>query len=461
MKVVANKILVANRGEIAVRIIRACKELGIPTVAVFSTADKESLHVKIADEAVCIGKGPSKDSYLNVNAVLSAAISTGCNAIHPGYGFLSENSHFVEMVESCKLTFIGPSSKMIALAGDKAMAKKMAVEAGVPVVEGSDGIIENPQDGIRIAQRIGYPVMIKASSGGGGKGILIVQDDEAFLKAFAKASLEAESSFGDKSLYVEKFIEQPHHIEVQIMADKHGNIVHLGERDCSIQRRNQKIVEESPSVFISAPLRRKLCACALKFARSIGYNSAGTVEFLVDTHENFYFIEMNTRIQVEHGVTEWVTGLDLIKEQIRVAYGNALSFKQLSVKFQGHSIEARICAENPYDGFRPDSGVITNVVFPGGPGVRVDTHIYSRYEVPPFYDSLLAKLIVHAPTRKEAIRKIRSALEQFIIEGVQNNIEYLYLLMHQPEYIKGQVDTGFIARFNETIEREQHGGVSR
>jgi acetyl-CoA carboxylase, biotin carboxylase subunit len=461
VKVVANKILIANRGEIAVRIIRACKELGIPTVAVYSLADKKSLHVKIADEAICIGKESSKDSYLNINSVLSAAISTGCNAIHPGYGFLSENSRFAEMVESCNLIFIGPSSKIIAAIGDKAMAKKLAIEAGVPVVEGSDGIIENVEDGIRIAQKIGYPVMIKASSGGGGRGITIVHNDESFVSAFAKSSLEAETSFGDKSLYIEKYIEKPHHIEVQILGDKFGNIVHLGERDCSIQRRNQKIIEESPSTYISLQLRRKLYAASLKLAKAIGYHNAGTLEFLVDTNENFYFMEMNTRIQVEHGLTEFVTGIDLIKEQIRIAYGSAISFKQTDIEFRGHAIEARICAEDPYNNFRPTPGVITNVVFPGGPGVRIDTHIYSGYEISQYYDSLLGKLIVHAPTRREAIRKIRSALEQFVIEGITNNVEYLFLLMHQPEFIKGQVDTGFIARFTQTVEGELNARIPR
>lgn len=455
----ANKILVANRGEIAVRIIRACKELGIPTVAVYSLADKESLHVKIADESICIGKASSKDSYLNINSVLSAAISTGCNAIHPGYGFLSENSRFAEMVESCNINFIGPSSKVIGLIGDKATAKKIAIEAGVPVVEGSDGIISDTDDGIKIARKIGYPVMIKASSGGGGRGIIIVRNEDEFISAFAKAALEAESSFGDKSLYVEKYIEKPHHIEIQIIGDKMGNMVHLGERDCSIQRRNQKVIEESPSAFISNQLRRKLCASALKLAKAIGYYNAGTMEFLVDSNENYFFIEMNTRIQVEHGVTEWVTGIDLIKEQIRIAYGNELSFRQMDVKFSGHAMECRICAEDPSQGFRPTPGRITNVVFPGGPGVRIDTHIYSQYEVSQYYDSLLAKLIVYAPTRRDAIRKMRCALEQFIIEGVKNNIEYLFLIMHQPDFVKGQIDTGFIARFNEVLEGEKNVGV--
>jgi acetyl-CoA carboxylase biotin carboxylase subunit len=460
VKAVANKILIANRGEIAVRIIRACKELGIPTVAVYSLADKNSLHVKIADEAICIGKEMSKDSYLNYNNVLSAAISTGCNAIHPGYGFLSENSHFAEMVERCNINFIGPSSKIISLLGDKATAKRIAKEAGVPIVAGSDGIIESVEDGKVVARKIGYPVMIKASSGGGGRGILIVHTEEAFVSAFERASLEAESSFGDKSLYIEKYIEQPHHIEIQIMGDKQGNVVHLGERDCSIQRRNQKIIEESPSTFISAQLRRKLCAASVKLAKSIGYYSAGTMEYLVDNSENFYFIEMNTRIQVEHGVTEWVTGIDLIKEQIRIAYGNSLSFKQLDVRFRGHSIEARVCAEDPDHNFRPTPGLITNVVFPGGPGVRIDTHIYSNYEVSQYYDSLLAKIVVHAPNRRDAIRKLRAAIEQFVVEGIKTNIEYLYVIMHQPDFVKGQTDTGFITRMNQTIEGERNAGVS-
>ncbi len=451
-----NKILVANRGEIAVRIIRAAKELGIPVVAVHSTADAGALHVKLADEAICIGGPQSKDSYLNMTAVLSAAIATGCNAIHPGYGFLSENARFAEMVESCNLSFIGPSSKVIAMMGDKVAARRVAQENGVPVVEGSEGILENVEAGLKVARRIGYPVMIKAASGGGGRGIAVCQDDESFSRTFARTSLEAESSFGDKSLYVEKYLERPRHIEVQILADKSGNVVYLGERDCSIQRRNQKVVEESPAANLSEILRKKLGAAAVKLAKAVGYCNAGTMEFLVDESGEFYFIEMNTRIQVEHPVTEWVTGIDLVKEQIRIAYGSDLSFRQLDVKTTGHAIECRICAEDAMNDFKPAPGTVLGVILPGGPGVRVDTHVFAGYVIPPYYDSLLAKLIVYAPTRKDAIRKMRMALEQFVIDGVKNNIEYLYLIMHDPDYVKGQVDTGFISRFQLTIGGERY-----
>ncbi len=449
-----NKILIANRGEIAVRIIRAAKELGYETVAVYSTADQQSLHVKLADEAICIGGSHSKDSYLNMNNILSAAISTGCNAIHPGYGFLAENSEFVEMVERCNIAFIGPSSKSISLIGDKAAARTFAKAIGIPIIEGSEGILNDAQEGLKIAKRIGYPVMIKASSGGGGRGISIVRSDEEFLSSFERTSLEAETSFGDASLYIERFIESPKHIEIQIIADSKGNYVHLFERDCSMQRRNQKMIEEAPSTILNDILRRKICMAAIKLAKSIHYVNAGTLEFLVDSKGNFYFIEMNTRIQVEHPVTEAITGLDLVKEQIKIAYGKELSFKQRDVKVNGHAIECRINAEDAMHGFTPTPGKITNILFPGGMGVRIDTHIYPGYEVPPFYDSLLAKLVVHAPTRREAIKKMRIALEQFVIEGISTNIEYQYLIMHNPDFIKGQYDTGFIARFNTLVEAE-------
>lgn len=449
-----NKICIANRGEIAVRIIRACKELGIETVAVYSEADETSLHVKLADEAVCIGSAQSKDSYLNMNRVLSAAISTGCNAIHPGYGFLSENAQFVEMVESCQMTFIGPSSKVIAQIGDKSSARAIAKAAGVPVVEGSDDVIENAHEGLKIARKIGYPVMMKASSGGGGRGISIARSDDEFLSAFERTSLEAETCFGDKSLYIEKFIESPRHIEIQIMADQQGNVVHLFERDCSMQRRNQKMLEETPSPVLNDLLRRKIGAAAIKLAKAIHYVNAGTIEFLVDPKGNFYFIEMNTRIQVEHPITEMITGIDLVKEQIKVAYGKELSFKQRDLKINGHAIECRINAEHAMKGFIPAPGKITNILFPGGFGVRLDTHIYPGYEIPPFYDSMIAKLIVHAPTRREAIKKMRVALEQFVVEGIHTNIEYQYLIMHNPDFIKGQYDTGFISRFNVLVERD-------
>lgn len=449
-----NKILIANRGEIALRVIRAAKELGIETVAVYSLADEQSLHVKLADEAICIGGHRSKDSYLNMNSVLSAAISTGCNAIHPGYGFLSENSEFVEMVERCQIQFIGPNSKTISMIGDKSSARAIAKSCGVPIVEGSDGILEDAESGLKIAKSIGYPVMIKASSGGGGRGIAIVRSDDEFLSAFERTSLEAETSFGDKSLYIEKFIESPRHIEIQIIADKSGNVVHLFERDCSMQRRNQKMIEEAPSPILSDLLRRKIGNAAIKLAKAINYVNAGTMEFLVDSKGNFYFIEMNTRIQVEHPITEAITGIDLVKEQIRIAYGKELSFKQRDVKINGHAIECRINAEDPMKGFMPTPGKIENILFPGGIGIRLDTHIYPGYEVPPFYDSMIAKLIVHAPTRKEAIKKMRVALEQFVIEGISTNIEYQYLIMHNPDFIKGQYDTGFIARFNTLVEAE-------
>ncbi|MDP3130258.1 MAG: acetyl-CoA carboxylase biotin carboxylase subunit, partial [Bacillota bacterium] len=402
-----------------------------------------------------IGGPQSKESYLNMTAVLSAAIATGCNAIHPGYGFLSENARFAEMVESCNLAFIGPSSKVIGMMGDKVAARRIAQENGIPVAPGSEGILEDVEAGLRFARRIGYPVMIKAANGGGGRGIAVVSDDEAFARTFARTSLEAESSFGDKSLYVEKYLERPRHIEVQILADKFGNVVHLGERDCSIQRRNQKVVEESPAANLSDVLRKKLGAAAVKLAKAVGYTNAGTMEFLVDADGEFYFIEMNTRIQVEHPVTEWVTGIDLVKEQIRIAYGNELSFRQLDVKTAGHAIECRICAEDPMNDFKPAPGTITGVIFPGGPGVRVDTHVFAGYVIPPYYDSLLAKLIVFAPTRKDAIRKMRTALEQFVIDGIKNNVEYLYLIMHDPDYVKGQIDTGFIPRFQLTIGGER------
>jgi acetyl-CoA carboxylase biotin carboxylase subunit len=449
-----NKILIANRGEIAVRIIRAAKELNIETVAVYSTADENSLHVKLADEAICIGTERSKDSYLNANSVLSAAISSGCNAIHPGYGFLSENAEFVEMVERCNIHFIGPSSKAISLIGDKASARNIAKEQGVPIVTGSDGILENVTEGLKIAKKIGYPVMIKASSGGGGRGISIVRSEEEFKSAFERTQMEAEASFGDPSLYIEKFIESPRHIEIQIIADQKGNVVHLFERDCSLQRRNQKMVEEAPSPILSEILRRKIGASAIKIAKAIHYVNAGTLEFLVDSKGNYYFIEMNTRIQVEHPVTEMITGVDIVKEQIKIAYGNDLSFKQHHLKIKGHAIECRINAEDAMNGFIPSAGKINHVIFPGGFGVRVDTHIYCGYEVPPYYDSMLAKLIVFAPTRLEAIKKMRVALEQFFIEGIYTNIEYQYLIMHNPDFIKGQYDTGFISRFNLLVEEQ-------
>ncbi len=449
-----NKVLVANRGEIAVRIIRACKELGIPSVAIYSTADATSLHTKLADEAVCIGPARSKDSYLNMQAVLSAAIATGCNAIHPGYGFLAENAKFIEMVEATGIKFIGPSSNVVSKLGDKATARAIAKAVGVPVVEGSDGIVKDKESGLKIAKTIGYPVMIKASAGGGGRGISVCHNDAEFKKAFDLTSMEAESAFGDKSVYIEKFVENPRHIEVQIIADSKGNVVHLYERDCSVQRRNQKLIEEAPSSILNDDLRKKMGQSAVKLAKHVGYENAGTIEFLVDSRKNYYFIEMNTRIQVEHPVTEMITGIDLVKEQIKIAYGKQLSFKQRDVKIYGHAIECRINAENPLNNFMPAPGKIGKILLPGGFNVRFDSHIYPDYEVPPFYDSMLGKLIVFAPNRKEALRKMRIALEQLVIEGITTNVEYHYAILHATDFVKGTYDTGFVAKFNGLIQGE-------
>ncbi len=447
-----NKILIANRGEIAVRIIRACKELGIGQVVVYSKADKDSLHVKLADEAICIGEAKSSESYLNKTNIISAAIATGCNAIHPGYGFLAENDEFVEMVEQCNLKFIGPSSEVIKKLGNKVEAKKIAKEAGVPVVEGSNGIVENLEEAKQIAKQITYPILIKACNGGGGKGISIVRSEDDLIKIFELTKQEASVNFGDSGVYIEKYIENPHHIEVQILADSKGNVIHLGERDCSIQRRNQKIIEESPSPYIDQELRTKLGEAAIKLVKSINYQNAGTIEFIVDKDKNFFFIEVNTRIQVEHPVTEMVTGVDIVKEQIRIAFNQELSIKQKELEFSGHAIECRINAEDPQNNFRPSPGLVKNLLLPGGPGVRVDTHLYSNYIVPPYYDSLLGKLVVHANTRKEAIRKMRVALEQFIVDGIKTNGEILYLIMHNAHFVRGIYDTSFLMEFLDSIK---------
>ncbi len=448
----AEKLLIANRGEIALRVIRACKELSIPTVAVYSTADESSMHVKMADEAICIGEPRSNKSYLNINNVLSAAVATGATMIHPGYGFLSENEQFAEIVASCGIKFVGPSSESISKIGDKASAKAIARKAGVPVVEGSEGIVDGLEDGLKIAKKIGFPVMIKATSGGGGRGISIIRSEKEFREVFDRTSMEAEASFGDKNLYVEKYIENPRHIEVQILCDSQGSCIYLGERDCSLQRRNQKIIEEGPSPVVNKALRKKMGEAAVKLAKAVHYVNAGTIEFLVDKNLNFYFIEMNTRIQVEHPVTEMITGVDLVKEQIRIALGKPLSLTQRQVTLEGHAIECRINAEDVNANFRPSPGKITQLIVPGGNGVRIDTHIYPGYEVPPYYDSLLAKLIVHAPTRKEAIRKMLVALEQFMVDGITTNIEFHYSLLHTQEFISGDVDTGFIGRFLEKLK---------
>lgn len=452
----ANKVLIANRGEIAVRIIRACKELGIPAVAVYSKADKDCLHVKLADEAICVGEARSSDSYLHINNIISAAVATGCNAIHPGYGFLSENDKFVSIVEKCNLKFIGPSSNAIKKLGNKTIAKQIAKEAGIPVVEGSDGVVNNLNEAINIANRIGYPLLIKAVSGGGGKGISLVRSQEDLEASFNRTKQEAQANFGDSTVYIEKFIENPRHIEVQIIADSFKNTIYLGERDCSIQRRNQKVIEESPSPFVTDNLRKALGEAAVKLAKMVNYENAGTVEFIVDKHQNFYFIEMNTRIQVEHPVTEMVTGIDLVKEQIRIAFGFELSHKQADVKLNGHAIECRINAEDPDHDFMPSPGLIKNLLLPGGPGVRVDTHIYGNYVIPPYYDSMLAKLIVHAPTRREAIKKMRAAIEQLMIDGVKTNIELLYIIMYNTDFVRGVYDTSFMRNFLEIVRMSRY-----
>jgi len=441
------KVLIANRGEIAVRIIRSCQELGLQTVAVYAKSDFDSLHVKLADESVCVGGNASTESYLNKNNVLSAAIASGCDYLHPGYGFLSENADFASRVEDCAITWVGPRSETIEMMGDKAQARKVAKESGVPIIEGSDGDVQSLDDAIYWASKIGYPIMIKAVSGGGGRGMRICKNEKDLKRAFEQTQLEASTSFGDERLYMERFIDSPRHIEIQVIADNQGNVVSLYERDCSLQRRHQKMVEEGPSAILSDSTRKKLNLAAKKLTKAIKYVNAGTLEFLVDKNENFYFIEMNTRIQVEHPVTELITGVDLIKTQMLVAMGKSLPFKSNQIKIKGHAIECRILAENPKLDFRPSPGKISNLQLPGGYGVRVDTHIYNGYEIPPFFDSMIAKLIVHADSRNEAIRKMQLALKEFAIEGIETNVEYLYVLMHNKEFIDGVYDTSFFERF--------------
>ena len=421
-----HKILIANRGEIAVRIIRACRELGIQSVAVYSEADKDALHAQLADEAVCIGPAPSKDSYLNMENIISATINTGAEAIHPGFGFLSENQKFAKLCEECNITFIGPSSEIIRKMGNKTEARNTMMEAGVTVIPGWNQNVESVEEGKEIAAQLGYPVIVKAALGGGGKGMRVAMSEEEFENAYLTARKEAGAAFGDDSVYMEHFIEHPRHVEVQILADAYGNVVHLGERDCSIQRNHQKFIEEAPCKAISEELRARMGEQAVKAAKAVGYENAGTIEFLLENEKDFYFMEMNTRIQVEHPVTEWITGVDLIKEQIKIASKEKLSFTQEDVRMEGHSIECRINAENPEKNFRPSPGKIENLYLPGGKGIRMDTAIYSGYEIPPYYDSMIAKLIVHGTTREEALRKMRSALGEVIIEGIDTNVDYLY-----------------------------------
>ena len=436
------KLLIANRGEIALRIIRTCREMGIKTVAVYSDADKDSLHVRFADEAVCIGAPISKESYLNIPRILSAAQITSADAIHPGYGFLAENAEFAEICIDSKLNFIGPLPHMITSMGNKSFAKDTMRAAGVPVVPGSDGVVNNIDEAKDLAMKIGLPIMIKASAGGGGKGMRIVREKSEIENAYTTAKAEAASSFGNDDVYIEKFVDKPRHIEIQLLGDKHGNIISLGERDCSVQRRHQKLIEESPSPFISDDVRDKMSKAAVMGAKSVNYLGAGTIEFLVDKDKNFYFMEMNTRIQVEHPVTELITEIDLIREQIRIANGEKLSKKK--IKVYGHSIECRINAEDPDNNFRPSPGLVTAFNQPGGNGIRVDTHCYTGYRIPPYYDSMIGKLITYAATRNEAIKKMSRALDEFIVEGIKTTIPFHQMIMQHDKFISNDYDTGFI-----------------
>lgn len=440
------KVLIANRGEIAVRIIRACREMGIETVAVYSEADREALHTQLADESVCIGPAPSSQSYLSMENIISATIVSGADAVHPGFGFLSENSRFAELCEQCHITFIGPPSHVIASLGNKQAAKNTMAAAGVPVIPGSEKAIYTAEAGFEEAEKIGYPVIIKAALGGGGKGMRTADSPEDFVESFCTAQKEAQMAFGDNTMYVEHFVRKPRHIEFQILADQKGNVIHLGERDCSVQRNHQKMIEESPCEIISDKLRKRMGEAAVKAAKACGYMNAGTIEFLLDRDGSFYFMEMNTRIQVEHPVTEWVTGVDLVKEQIRIASGQPLSYRQKDIHITGHAIECRINAENPEKGFRPSPGTITDMYFPGGKGIRIDSAVYSGYTVQPYYDSMIAKLIVWAKNRDEAIRKMQSALGEIIIEGIDTNVDYQYEILNHPDFLTGNTDVEFIER---------------
>ncbi len=441
-----SSILIANRGEIALRIIRACKELGIKTVAVYSEADDKSLHVRFADQAVCIGKPQASSSYLHIPSIISAAEITDVEAIHPGYGFLAENAHFAEICESCQIKFIGPTPENMRLMGDKMAAKETMKKAGIPVIPGSDDIIKTKEDALKEAKRIGYPVIIKASAGGGGKGMRVCHNDVRLVSAFLTAQSEAEAAFGNSAVYMEKYIESPRHVEFQIFADEKGNVVHLGERDCTVQRRHQKLIEESPSPCLSEKMRKKMGEAAVIGAKSVDYRGAGTIEFLLDG-DNFYFMEMNTRIQVEHPVTEAVSGFDLIKEQIRVAAGQPLSFAQDDIHLRGHAIECRINAEDPDNDFRPCPGKISALSIPGGFGIRVDTHVYAGYEIPPFYDSMIAKLIAYGKTRRDAINTMHRALDEFLVEPIKTTVDFHKKVLADSDFQKGNYSTHFIEKF--------------
>jgi len=445
---VIQKMLIANRGEIAVRIIRVCREMGIQTVAVYSVADKEALHTQLADEAICIGETKSSESYLNMESIISAAVTSGADAIHPGFGFLSENPVFAKLCEKCNITYVGPKSDVIEKMGNKVEARNTMINAGIPVIPGNNDGICDCATGKSVAEHVGYPIMIKAASGGGGKGMRVAYTAEDFENAFMAAQKESEMAFGDNTMYIEHFVEHPRHIEFQIMADKYGNVVHLGERDCSLQRNHQKIIEEAPSCALSEELREEMGQMAVKAAMAAGYENAGTIEFLLEKTGKYYFMEMNTRIQVEHPITESITGIDIVKEQIKIADGKELPFTQDDIVIKGHSIECRINAENPDKGFRPCPGKIKEIHFPGGNGVRVDSAIFSGCEITPYYDSMLAKLIVYAENREEAIHKMRSALGEVVIEGIDTNIDYEYEIINDSKFISGNFDVDFIEKFN-------------
>ena len=440
------KVLIANRGEIAVRIIRACREMGIHTVAIYSEADKNALHKTLADESVCIGPAPSNKSYLNIKAILEAACLTGADSIHPGFGFLSENANFAKMCEEIGIKFIGPKHELIELLGNKSKAKETMKNAGVPVVPGSDGLISSKEQAIELAKQIKYPVILKASAGGGGRGIRIAYNENELKKEYDIVKQEAKVSFNDDSLYMEKFVENPRHVEIQILADEHGDCIHLGDRDCSVQRRNQKIMEETPSSFISNKTREKMGKIAVEAVKKIGYSNAGTIEFLVDKNKDFYFMEMNTRVQVEHPITETVTGIDIIKEQIKIASGEQLQYVQKDIKINGHSLEVRINAENPDKNFMPCPGTITGLHLPGGNGIRVDTAIYEGYTVPQNYDSMLAKIIVHGKDREESSVKMKSAIAELVIDGIDTNRDFIYKILENKNFITNNYDTSFIKK---------------
>lgn len=440
------KVLIANRGEIAVRIIRACREMGIHTVAIYSEADKNALHKTLADESVCIGPAPSNKSYLNIKAILEAACLTGADSIHPGFGFLSENANFAKMCEEIGIKFIGPKHELIELLGNKSKAKETMKNAGVPVVPGSDGLISSKEQAIELAKQIKYPVILKASAGGGGRGIRIAYNENELKKEYDIVKQEAKVSFNDDSLYMEKFVENPRHVEIQILADEYGDCIHLGDRDCSVQRRNQKIMEETPSSFISNKTREKMGKIAVEAVKKIGYSNAGTIEFLVDKNKDFYFMEMNTRVQVEHPITEAVTGIDIIKEQIKIASGEQLQYVQKDIKINGHSLEVRINAENPDKNFMPCPGTITGLHLPGGNGIRVDTAIYEGYTVPQNYDSMLAKIIVHGKNREESIAKMKSAIAELVIDGIDTNRDFIYKILENKNFITNNYDTSFIKK---------------